>query len=400
MYSYDLLKMKGVESMELVGGWDGLSNEIRWIYHLDAIDPMECKKWVHQHDLIFMTGSSIEGKTEMLPDIIRTLAECDASGCIVNLGPYIPSISPDVIAAANECRLPLFTIPWDVKLIDISYEVCRQIFHDEQVKDRNFLKKLLLQNISEYEHTQIVLNVDFDFSKPCRVCNLSMIHSDMEGKGGQQENAELKRFITSVVMGLNIDHISTEYTVIDKSVILLVHDNVLHDMISRGVFKEIRKKIVNIKPGMDIYCGIGRAYKRSADFRKSYNESIKAVYTCEMLEDKTSNVRFYDQNDLYGLLSAVSDSEIMKAFCIDKLGGLMEYDKVHNSNLVETLFVFIENDLNYAVTAKKLYLHKNTLRYRITKIETILGMTLKVGNITELMVANYIRSMKINLKNN
>ena len=52
-------------------------------------------------------------------------------------------------------------------------------------------------------------------------------------------------------------------------------------------------------------------------------------------------------------------------------------DKIFaNADLLATCFCLFENDLNVSMTASKLYMHRNTLIYRINKIEKECGLNL------------------------
>lgn len=59
---------------------------------------------------------------------------------------------------------------------------------------------------------------------------------------------------------------------------------------------------------------------------------------------------------------------------------LIDYEQQYHSDLVITLEAFFENQLNITQTAKTLYLHRNTINYRIKKIEELLGVNLKNWN--------------------
>lgn len=47
---------------------------------------------------------------------------------------------------------------------------------------------------------------------------------------------------------------------------------------------------------------------------------------------------------------------------------LLAYDKAHGDNLLKTLQVYLETCLQYEKTARQLFVHKNTVRYRIAKV--------------------------------
>ena len=57
--------------------------------------------------------------------------------------------------------------------------------------------------------------------------------------------------------------------------------------------------------------------------------------------------------------------------------SLVEYDKQNATNMVETLDCYFACNCNVSETAKALFIHRNTLIYRIAKIKSILGRDLK-----------------------
>lgn len=59
-------------------------------------------------------------------EFTRNLYAHGAAGVVFNIGPYIKRIPPDVISFANQNGFPVFTLPWKVHIIDISYDFLRQ----------------------------------------------------------------------------------------------------------------------------------------------------------------------------------------------------------------------------------------------------------------------------------
>jgi hypothetical protein len=78
-------------------------------------------------------------------------------------------------------------------------------------------------------------------------------------------------------------------------------------------------------------------------------------------------------------------SQIMELFCRNAdvrellhpaLEVLEHYDKAHKSSLGKTLFCFLENERNMSLSAKKLFLHRNSLRYRLEQIVNLTDVDL------------------------
>ena len=53
------------------------------------------------------------------------------------------------------------------------------------------------------------------------------------------------------------------------------------------------------------------------------------------------------------------------------------YDRRHNSDLIRTLRVFFAANANASEAADRLYLHRNSLPYRLSRIQDLTGLDLK-----------------------
>ena len=58
------------------------------------------------------------------------------------------------------------------------------------------------------------------------------------------------------------------------------------------------------------------------------------------------------------------------------LGPLKEYDDRHNAELMTTLTAFLACDGSWSACASRMYVHVNTVRYRIGRIEALTGRDL------------------------
>lgn len=83
-------------------------------------------------------------------------------------------------------------------------------------------------------------------------------------------------------------------------------------------------------------------------------------------------VAAFERLGLHRLLSLVPDSTDLVAFERETLGALAGED-AEAADLRHTLQVLLDTNLNVAQTARALHFHYNTLRYRIAKLERLLG---------------------------
>lgn len=118
--------------------------------------------------------------------------------------------------------------------------------------------------------------------------------------------------------------------------------------------------------------GISRTVTSPAALPEAYDQAVKAVRVGRQLNGAGARAHF-DQLGVYRLLSLVSDPGELHAFVRETLGELAADDEPELVDLRRTLQVLLETNLNVAETARRLHFHYNTLRYRIGKLERMLG---------------------------
>lgn len=125
-----------------------------------------------------------------------------------------------------------------------------------------------------------------------------------------------------------------------------------------------------------VTAGVGRMGRGASGLRKSFREAEQALSIGQRLlgGNRTTS---YDELRVYRLLLPLVGSGEMRAFSDEVLGRLIEYDGKHSGELVRTLEAFFACDGNLQRAADTLYLHRNTLSYRLERIEEIAGVSLR-----------------------
>ncbi len=84
-------------------------------------------------------------------------------------------------------------------------------------------------------------------------------------------------------------------------------------------------------------------------------------------------VAHFDALGTFRVLSLVRDPAELHSFVAETLGTLASDDDPEAADLRHTLQVLLDTNLNVAEAARRLFVHYNTLRYRIGKLERLLG---------------------------
>ena len=79
---------------------------------------------------------------------------------------------------------------------------------------------------------------------------------------------------------------------------------------------------------------------------------------------------------MHELLLASVPAPVLRSLSDRLLGPLREYDDRHHAELISTLRSFLACDGSWSACASRMYVHVNTVRYRIGRVEALTGRDL------------------------
>jgi DNA-binding PucR family transcriptional regulator len=169
------------------------------------------------------------------------------------------------------------------------------------------------------------------------------------------------------------------YTVDQQQLILLIslqqtgqHVEKLNKFCKRFIEKmQERYKIKSIVQGF------GGIYDDFMKIEKSYREARKVLTFKEKFPEELKHIHSYQQLGIYQYIDVLLEKRHAEDYENYSLKKLREYDQKHNSDLVETLEVYLTKDSNVNEAAKELNVHTNTLTYRLKRIAEIGEINLK-----------------------
>lgn len=138
--------------------------------------------------------------------------------------------------------------------------------------------------------------------------------------------------------------------------------------IGRQLIQNINQSLEHISVSM----GIGRAQLDPSGLYRSWLQAKEALEIGRQIHDG-GHMWHFDELGIYRILTNLRESAEIKRFRKEILGGLLSYDEERGSDLVHTLETYFENNQEMSRTADHLHIHYNTLRYRLRRIEEIVG---------------------------
>lgn len=152
----------------------------------------------------------------------------------------------------------------------------------------------------------------------------------------------------------------------NKMIILKVHPD--HKVIN-STLDTIKRTLnqLHLRTKCKWYAGVGMTFSLIKDANRAYQYADDALKAGRILHP-SKRVFFYEEWQLPILITRLGPSQ---TGMLTEFKLLREYDR--NGELQKTLQAYIEENMEQAVIAKKLFIHRNTLRYRLEKIKEITG---------------------------
>ena len=117
--------------------------------------------------------------------------------------------------------------------------------------------------------------------------------------------------------------------------------------------------------------GVSRVARTLDELPGAYAQARRAVEVGRRVHGGGSTT-FFDQLGLHRLIALIPEEGELRSFVRDVLGPLAE-QTTEAADLRETLQVLLDTNFNVAEAARLQFFHYNTMRYRVSKLERLLG---------------------------
>ncbi len=265
-------------------------------------------------------------------------------------------------------------------LLCISFGQIKALY-DEKYDKASFVKNIILDNIlpSDIYVKSKELHVSGDAE---RVVLLIKFHS------------KLDIVPIDVIQNMFPDR-NTDYVIgVGESDVVLVHE--LQSASEKNQTEKLARSIVDTIQSefyLKVVVGLGTVVSTLKDLARSYKEAQVAIEVGKVFDTEKSVVNYENLGIgrlIYQLPITLCEMFLNEVF---KKGTLESLDR----ETLLTIQCFFENNLNVSETSRKLFVHRNTLVYRLEKIRKITGLDLRefehaITFKVALMVKKYLSS--------
>ena len=389
-------------NMKLVAGGRGLRNLVDWVH---TVEEMDYVSFLKGRELIITTGIR-EKDEETLVRFVKSLHETGASGLVINIGKYITRVPRGVIAYSEEAGFPVFTLPWEVHLVDFNRDLCNLIYKTMQEQDglETALQKAIFSHKEEQQYMPVLhenhIHKDTEFFMiqcyfPANGWMDSESGNNEQAQKGIEDKRNAKRQVEkkSKFAGCiddKFDNTQFFYRFIRQCQQLFAQNKVLSVIFQRDLYITLIAKVPVGTERENVITQIEELSKEFSQRRKLYlaigaeDTTVSNLwekyrdlsYLCRWGREKDKKICREEELGISKLWLSINNVKKLEKYREEMLGELEHLDKETGSEYLRILKCYLETNGNIGEVATECYLHRNTVSYHLKKIAEITGKTL------------------------
>src|SRR5699024_614400 len=272
-------------------------------------------------------------------------------------------------------------------LTDIAPHLGKSLYKKQYVEEsdqQSFIWKMLNHEyVSEAEMFQEAKRLSFQPPKACTVIVYSV------------RDAQLVYVLEKIKAYFNRVGI-TYYLGKGTEIIGLVDSHELREEDEQAdIVLEQIQQLLTTEENAAVFVGVGKTHYSFSQIRKSYLEALEVIETLVFLN--VSEQQFFHFRDLglHRYMKQIYKKNLNDGYQNQDVLQVMKADEKNNSELLMTLWSFLQHDCKVNKTAEALFIHPNTMSYRMKQIEDIIqvdftDMEQKMELYIQLMLIHFV----------
>ena len=355
--------------MKLIAGREGITTNVSWLH---IVEEIKYASFLVGGELVLYTGVK-SGKNNML-NFIKEIEKNKASGLVINIGEYISDVPQEIIDYSNENSFPLFTLPWEVHLVEISREFGSMIIRSEE-EDKSLctaFKAAIFTPEEKNEYLSVFNKNNLFDKKYCMIKCKPEIEKEYNSTDITKVYYELREVFERVLNRYREIFVIFRH---EKYLTMIIPE--VNRQECQKIISMIMKSKASVMNIVKIYYAVSRFNLNIDDLSKEYNHLTSVI---KMMKKEKKYICFRENLGLVNVLFAADDTKSLIEYKNETIGKMEKYDAENNTNYVGILREYLEKDCNMNEAAKKFYLHRNTFAYHLNKISELLNVDIYAMN--------------------
>ncbi len=351
--------------LTLAAGEGGLSHIMNWVYVSEDINTSD---FLYGGELIITTGICFKD-SDWLFGYIKKLIERNTCGLIINTGKYISQddITDEIRTLCCEHDFPLFLMPWDIHIYNITHDYYNRIFLENQTDSS--ITEALLHIIRKDHRLRESLDIleqyrfpeESDYTVCCLQFPARFLDSDASSK-----------HILMITETLMKQRALSLFPVSYKDSLLLIGQN-LNPAYLQDFLEQLIKHLEILLGNGNYVVGIGKTVHHLNSLPESCHSAFVAL-TLGRFHQKP--IYSFSEMGFFQILFAVNDREILFHYVEMNLGDMIAYDAGNHTEYTETLHQYLLENGSIQAIASRMFCHRNTINYRLRILRENFGFDL------------------------
>ena len=356
----ELFRLENLKKLRLIAGQEGLERTVTAAVLLEYDSSRMELPDFYRGDLVVTTLAYARGDNQLVANSLLALMNQGIAGLLVKTA-YFSELPASVVNMANKLGTPLF-------LFDETYieevilgvtELIRGKRHFAGYEQE--LDALMRGALTPEQAKEKVARIDPAGARGYRICcmypseRLNVLEDKMYALLCSDE-ALAQRCICMEWQRMLIMLMHEDETGLDCS------------HIQAGIQEMFERAQIN---PMGLSLGGSERFTDPADFGMALNS---AVYAAKAARLTGKGAMCASELGLYAYLFPMSENPFVCSQCRSQLQKIREYDAQNRTSLEQTARVYVSQSMEIAATAKALFQHPNTVRYRLTKIQKLMEL--------------------------
>ncbi len=253
-------------------------------------------------------------------------------------------------------------------LFKVSFHVGKLIYKKNKLKQQkaekveSFFRKVINNEFTnEKELKWVAAELDIVLPSIFSVMVVNAIHADVE------LIEELKETIRSY---LNLKDNTSHVLVYRTNIVIIVGCYSLTYSPVTAALQIVENLLTNfdVNRYSNIFIGIGNEYQQILSLHKSYKEALEVVLIAEEIGTQDNIPYEYNKIGALRYLDVISKKNKRTNYSNTNIQILQAKDRESQTELVKTLEYYLVNNCKLKPTAEQMFIHPNTLNYRIKQI--------------------------------
>lgn len=364
-----------LDGVELIAGENGLNRIVSWTY---LVQTRPYDEHMNRGNFALIVVDYVRFDFEESMRSMEELNDLGISGLAISVIDDREPVPEAMIKRADELKLPLFYVRWKgASFVDISQSIGNLILETNIINKRtgDYLYNLLFgYDVNDRYVEKISGQFGVDFKKPYRV---GIIVVDRTYGINLEQDEHIYEYYANC---LNQEVLKMEgrpmfMKFLNKFVLLFEareNKEIEHEI------EQMLRRLDNstmFKGVISSTCILGAPYTNPEKYGQSYQEAKSLIPKKDLLPNPSGKkVLSASSMGIYKYMFRGNDQREILEYCNNKLSKLEEYDHANGAFLVDTLLTYYMNGFNSAKTADALFIHRNSLVYRLRKIEELLDL--------------------------